>query len=153
MRKAVVVLGLGNPLMRDEGVGVYLVQRLAEFAGHHPSADFIDAGTGGWSVLHLIEGRRKAVMIDCAFMDEAPGAIKRFTPDDVRSRKVLAHQSLHEADLLHVIAMAEQFAQAPKDIVIFGIQPEAVEPGPDLSQTIVDRVDEYIALILQEIED
>ena len=132
MRKAVVVLGLGNPLMRDEGVGVYLVQRLAEFAGHHPSADFIDAGSGGWSVLHLIEGRRKAVMIDCAFM---------------------AHQSLHEADLLHVIAMAEQFAQAPKDIVIFGIQPEAVEPGPDLSQTIVDRVDEYIPLILQEIED
>jgi hydrogenase maturation protease len=102
MKRPVVVLGLGNPLMGDEGIGVYLVEQLSNLAAEYPSVDFLDAGTGGLSVLHYIEGRRKAVIIDCAFMDEAPGAIRRFTPDEVRSRKVPAHQSLHEADLMRI---------------------------------------------------
>src|SRR4030042_2897768 len=70
MRKPVVVLGLGNPLMGDEGIGVYLVERLMESADEYPSVDFIDAGTGGLSILHHIEDRRKAIIIDCAFMAE-----------------------------------------------------------------------------------
>jgi hydrogenase maturation protease len=93
MKKPVVVLGLGNPLMGDEGIGVYLIERLADSAADYPSVDVLDAGTGGLSVLHCIEGRRKAIFIDCAFMDETPGTIRRFTPEEVRSRKVLASVS------------------------------------------------------------
>jgi hydrogenase maturation protease len=100
--------------------------------------------------LHHIEGRRKAVLIDCAFMDEPPGAVKRFAPEEVRSRKVLAHQSLHEADLMGIIAMARQLEQAPEQVVIFGIQPERIEPGQGLSRTLMDRTDEYVSLILHE---
>jgi hydrogenase maturation protease len=131
MKKSTVVLGLGNPLMADEGIGVYLIKRLAEQADQFPDVDFIDAGTGGMSVLHLIEDRDKAVFIDCAFMGEAPGVIRRFTPEEVRSTKVLAHQSLHEADLLHILSLAEQLGQCPEAVVIFGIQPE-LSPGDSL---------------------
>jgi hydrogenase maturation protease len=152
MKKPTVVLGLGNPLMGDEGIGVYLIERLAESAAEYPSVDFIDAGTGGLSVLHHIEGRRKAIMIDCAFMEEPPGTIRRFTPEEVRSTKVLAHQSLHEADLMRIIAMARQLDQAPEQIVIFGIQPERIEPGQSLSRTLMDRIDEYALVILRELE-
>jgi hydrogenase maturation protease len=151
MKKAVVVLGLGNPLMADEGIGVAVVQRLAEAAARYPSVDFLDAGTGGMSLLHLLEGRRKAVVIDCALMDDEPGAIKRFTCDQVRSRKVLAHQSLHEADLMHIIAMARQLGQAPEEIVIFGIQPQTVEPGEGLSPVLRDRIEQYVTRVLQEL--
>lgn len=150
MKKPVVVLGLGNPLMADEGIGPYLIQRLSQAAGRYPSVDFIDAGTGGWSVLHFIQGRRKAVIVDCAFMDQVPGAIRRFMPEDVRSTKVLAHQSLHEADLMHIIASARRLGQCPEEIVIFGIQPEVVQPGRGLSRTIADKADEYVSLIVQE---
>jgi len=138
--------------MADEGIGVHLIERLAGSAGEYPSVDFIDAGTGGLSVLHHMEGRRRAVIIDCAFMDEPPGAIRRFTPGDVRSTKVLAHQSLHEADLMRIIAMARQLDQAPEQIVIFGIQPERIEPGQTLSRTLTDKMDEYISTILRELE-
>jgi hydrogenase maturation protease len=151
MKAPTVVLGLGNPLMTDEGIGVYLLERLAESAAY-PSVDFIDAGTGGLAVLHCLEGRRKAVLIDCAFMEEPPGTIRRFTPEEVRSRKVLAQQSLHEADLTRVIAMARQLGQAPDEIVIFGIQPERIEPGLSLSQTLRDKADEYISTIVRELE-
>ncbi len=146
------MLGLGNPLMGDEGIGVHLIERLAESAAGYPAADFVEAGTGGLSVLHHLEGRRKAVFIDCAFMDEPPGTIRRFTPEEVRSRKVLAHQSLHEADLMRILAMARQLGQAPEEVVIFGIQPEQIEPGQGLSQTLIDKMDEYIFLILHECE-
>jgi hydrogenase maturation protease len=151
-RKSTVVLGLGNPLMADEGIGVYLVERLLESAADYPAVDFVDAGTGGLSILYDIEDRRKAVVIDCAFMDEPPGAIRRFTPEEVRSTKVLAHQSLHEADLMQIIALARQLGQAPDEIIIFGIQPERVEPHLGLTQTLMGRIDEYISMILHELE-
>jgi hydrogenase maturation protease len=153
MRKPVVVLGLGNPLMADEGIGVHLVERLLESADRYPAVDFIDAGTGGLPILYQIEGRRKAIVIDCAFMDEPPGTIRRFTPDEVESRKVLAHQSLHEADLMKIIAIARDLGQAPEEIVIFGIQPERIEPGLGLSRALRDRINEYISAILHELRE
>jgi len=152
LQKPTVVLGLGNPLMGDEGIGVYLIERLTRSAAEYPSVDFVDAGTGGLSVLQYLDGRRKAVLIDCAFMDEQPGAIRRFTPQEVRSTKVLAHESLHEVDLMRVIEIGRQLDQAPREIVIFGIQPEQVEFGQGLSPTLMESIDEYVALILQELE-
>jgi len=153
MKCPVVVLGLGNPLMGDEGIGVYLVEQLRRSAGEHPSVDFVDAGTGGLSMLHYIEDRRKAIIIDCVFMDEEPGVIRRFTPEEVRSRKVLAHQSLHEADLMRILEMARQLGQAPEQVILFGIQPERVEFGCGLSPTLTHKAHEYIALILHELQE
>ena len=151
MKKSTVVLGLGNPLMADEGIGVYLIERLGEQAAGYDDVDFIDAGTGGMSVLHLIDGRAKAVFIDCAFMDEAPGAMRRFAPEEVRSRKVLAHQSLHDADLLHILILAEQFGQCPEQVVIFGIQPEVVESRQEISKALLDKTEDYVREILLEV--
>ena len=152
MPKSTVVLGLGNPLMADEGIGVYLIERLAESGEELEDVDFIDAGTGGLSVLHSMAGRRKAIFVDCAYMGDQAGAIRRFTPEDVKSVKVLAHQSLHEADLLRIIAMARQIRQAPEQIVIFGVQPERVEPGLGLSPALLARIDEYLAILRRELD-
>jgi hydrogenase maturation protease len=149
-RRPVVVLGLGNPLMADEGIGVHLVERLRAAAADYPSVDFVDAGTGGWSILHQIQGRRKAVLIDCAFLGEPAGAIRRFVPEEVRSTKTLAHQSLHEADLWQILGGVRQLGQGPDEIVIFGIQPERVVPEMGLSRALRDRMDVYASMILQE---
>jgi hydrogenase maturation protease len=152
MKKPIVVLGLGNPLMADEGIGIDLVERLAQEADRYPSVDFIDAGTGGMAVLHLIEGRRKAVLIDCAFMGEAPGVLRRFTPEEVHSTKALAHQSLHEADLLRILTLAEELGQLPEQVTIFGIQPQVVEVRQGLSDILRNGVDHYLAEIRSELE-
>jgi len=146
-----VVLGLGNPLMADEGIGVVLLERFRRIADRHPGVEFIDAGTGGMSVLHWIEGRRKAVIVDCAFMGCEPGTIRRFTPDQVRSSKALAHQSLHEADLMRILVLAEQLGQCPEEIVIFGIQPETVEPRQGLSDVLKRNVERYLDEIEREL--
>ena len=150
-RTPIVVLGLGNPLMADEGIGVVLLERLGRRSDRYPGVEFVDAGTGGMSVLHWIEGRRKAVIVDCAFMGCEPGVIRRFTPDEVRSAKTLAHQSLHEADLLRILALAEQLDQCPDEVVIFGIEPEAVEPRQGLSSVLQENAEHYLREIGREL--
>jgi hydrogenase maturation protease len=152
-RTSIVVLGLGNPLMADEGIGVAVIERLQSQAGQYPGVEFIDAGTGGMAVLHRIDGREKAIFVDCAFMDDPPGTIRRFTPDQVRSTKMLTHQSLHEVDLLNILDLAEQLGQAPRRVVIFGIQPEAVTNRLGLSKIVEDRMEQYVEVIRSEIEN
>jgi hydrogenase maturation protease len=84
-------------------------------------------------------------------MGAEPGAIRRFTPNEVRSVKVLAHQSLHEADLLHILALAEQLGQCPKEVVIFGIEPEVVVPRQGISDVLLDRTEHYLSEIEMEL--
>jgi len=151
MKMNTLVLGLGNPLMADEGIGTYLVQRLAELKDKFPNVDFIDAGTGGIAILHLIEDRPKIVIIDCARMGLQPGDIKRFTPEQAQSVKAMTHQSLHEADILGIIDMARRLGRCTGKIVIFGIEPELVQPAQQLSSVLTERIDYYIVEICAEL--
>ena len=152
MKKDVVVLGLGNPLMSDEGIGVVLIEKLAALSEQYPDVDFIDAGTGGINILHLIADAKRAILIDCAFMQMTPGTIKKFSPADGNSVKKLAHTSLHEADILGVIDLAKRLGQCPEEIIIFGIEPETVEPGQTLSAAVSDKLDEYLAVIRRQLD-
>jgi hydrogenase maturation protease len=151
VKKKVAVLGLGNPLMADEGIGCRIVEQFLTQADKYPAVDFIDAGTGGMTILHLIAGRHKVILIDCAYMGTKPGTIKRFTPDDVQNVKKLAHQSLHEADILKILTMAKQLGQYPDEVIIFGIEPETIEHRQNLSETISHKLGEYISVISSEL--
>lgn len=146
-RNDIVVIGLGNLLLSDEGIGVHLIQKFSEHQDKFPLVDFIDAGTGGMTVLHLIANRKKAVIIDCAKMGKKPGTIRRFEPADVQTIKKLTNFSLHEADILRIIKLSRQLGECPDQIVIFGIEPESLEAGQNLSKTLTDKTDLYIDTI------
>ena len=150
--KKVLVAGLGNPLMADEGIGNYLITKFEGLSNRWPLVEFLDVGTGGMSLLHIISGWSKVIFIDCSFMQCEPGTIKRFTPDQVESVKTLAHQSLHEADILKVIELSAQLQQSHQEIVFFGIEPETVELKQELSKSLSAKIDYYISTICEEIE-
>ncbi len=154
--KPTIVVGLGNPLMADEGIGTVLVDALAKLAqdGKLPSehVDYYDGGCGGMYLLHTIADRKKAILIDCCKMGTAPGTIRRFTPEDVTSVKQMAHLSLHEVDILKVIELAKEIGQCPDEIVIFGIEPVSIEPQMHLNEPLQARLDEYISLIGDELQ-
>ncbi len=139
--------------MADEGVGCRIIKRFLAKVDKYPDIDFIDAGTGGMSLLHLINGRHKVILIDCAYMGTKSGTIKRFTPDDVQTVKKLAHQSLHEADILKILTMAKQLGQHPDEVIIFGIEPETVAQKQNLSETISQKLDKYLAVISSELKE
>ena len=147
MKKETIVLGLGNPLMGDEGIGIKLIEMLRSASGDFPEADFVDAGTGGMSLLHLIAGRRKAVIIDCCIMGTEPGTIKQFAPDQVKTVKQLTHLSLHEVDIIKVTDLARQLGECPEKITFFGIEPEIVSQQMELSDILTDQLAQYIETI------
>ena len=152
MKKELLVAGLGNPLMGDEGVGSFLVGQLSRQAKIYPFADFVDAGTAGINLLHLIAHRRKVIVIDCAYMQTPPGTMKRFSPDEIKTVKKMTGQSLHEADLLKIIDMSKKLGECPQEIVIFGIEPKKIEEKMGLSRTITDKIEYYISIINKEIQ-
>ena len=147
----VIVLGLGNPLMSDEGIGGFLIERFLSRQQDYPHVEFIDAGTAGMSLLHLIANRKKVIIIDCAFMGAEPGSVKKFSPEDVKSVKKLAHQSLHEADLLKILEISRQIGSSPEEIIIFGIEPLEIKLNMELSETLRAHIDDYIAVISNEL--
>ena len=153
MNSKTAVLGLGNPIMTDEGIGPVLVGRFSHISEQYPGVAFKDVGTGGFSLLYELEDLDKVVFIDCALMAREPGTIKRFTPNDVETIKRLAHFSLHEGDLLSLLDQAKQLDQCPDEVVIFGIQPETVDYGLALTACLADRLDEYITVISDELTD
>jgi hydrogenase maturation protease len=149
LKKDTIVIGLGNILFSDEGIGVHLIRKLSEHHDKYPSVEFIDAGTGGMNVLHLIANRKKAIIIDCVKMDKKPGTIKRFEPADVQTTKKMMHFSLHEADILRIIELSKQLGECPDQIVIFGIEPESLELGQNLSKTLSAKIGLFIDTIIK----
>jgi hydrogenase maturation protease len=153
MKKDVVVVGLGNTLMADEGIGCVIADHFLGQKEKYPGVEFVDAGTGGMNLLHIISGRKKVIIIDCAVMGTEPGTIKRFTPEQGRSVKQLSHYSLHEADVLQIIEMARRLGECPETTVIFGIEPGRVEHGRELSEALSRRLSEYIKTIEKELSE
>ena len=148
--KATLIICLGNPLMRDEGIGIRLASELSAHLANNPDVEVMDLGTGGLSVLHVIEGRKKIIFVDCALMGQAPGTILRFTPEQVRSKKVRMRYSLHEGDLLNTIELSQRLGECPGDIVIFGIEPEEITDGEGLTSELQNNIQQYVQTILQE---
>jgi hydrogenase maturation protease len=150
--RPVLAAGLGNPLLTDEGIGIAVVDALAESrAALLPQVEFADLGTSMMRAVHAMAERRKAVFVDCAFMGVEPGTLRRFLPGDVRSVKALAHFSLHEGDLLQAIGISRAAGECPDEIVLFGIEPESIEPGLELSPTLARLLPRYVEAVAAEL--
>jgi len=150
--KPILIICLGNPLMRDEGVGIRLASELMEHLADNPDVEVMDLGTGGLSVIHAIEGREKIIFVDCAIMGQTPGLINRFTPKQVRSKKVRMRYSLHEGDLLNTLRLSRSLEQCPEDIVIFGIEPKEIAHSQRLTSELENNIQQYVQTILKELD-
>ncbi|NLW50207.1 MAG: hydrogenase maturation protease [Candidatus Brocadiaceae bacterium] len=147
----VLVAGLGNPLMGDEGVGPRVVDLAARRAGEPPGIDFLDLGTPGLALLHALRGRRRVVLVDCAMMGAPPGTIRRFTPAELRPAAGPGAASLHEPDLPALLRLARRLGERLPEIVIFGIQPLRIEPGVGLSPALEARLADYAGRVVAEV--
>jgi hydrogenase maturation protease len=106
-RKPVAVIGLGNLLFQDEGTGLHATLLLEE---KYPDldVDIVHAGTPGLNLLHQFQERQKVIFIDAGFCEAQPGEFRRFTKDEVISRKNPGGYSLHQFDLISFLHNAEQ---------------------------------------------
>lgn len=146
----VLVLGLGNPLRGDDGVGPRVVEALNR-RGLPEGTTALDAGTGGLDLLHVLEGWKRAIVIDAADVGREPGQFARFTPDEARFVGSGDAVSLHNAGLAEVLALAKRVDQSLPELVIFGVQPEKTGWGEGLSEIVEATLPALVDKVLDEI--
>ncbi len=146
----IMVMGVGNILLSDEGLGVRFLDELAK----NPlpeNVELLEGGTAGLELVHLIQDVDFLIIVDAINANDEPGALFRFQPGELQVLPQQYEVSFHQIGILEVLAMAKVLGQAPQTL-IFGVQPKSLEWGLDISpeiQALFPRLTEYV---LQEID-
>lgn len=147
-----VVIGLGNPLMGDDGLGLVVLERLRAEYAIPPEVELVDGGTWGMNLLPVIEDAGRIILIDAIDIGTAPGTPIRL--ERARLPRYLATKiSPHQVDLRDVLGLAELRGTLPNDTVAVGLQPKRVALGNELSDVLRCRVDELVAFVVRELAD
>lgn len=149
-QSSTLILGLGNPLRGDDGIGPRFIEEL----NHHglpKGVAAIDGGTGGLDLLPILERWEHVVIVDAADMGQGPGQFTRFTPDQVHLARSDNHFSLHHAGLSEVLTLAHALERTLPEMVIFGVQPADVGWRKGLSPKVEAILPELIDAVLNEL--
>ena len=147
-RASTLVLGIGNILMRDEGVGVRAIEKF-RFLNLGNDVEYVDGGTGGLDLIDIIANRRKLIVIDAADIEGPPGTITRMPLEDLLPP--FDCLSFHKLGLAETIKATKQLVCAPAEIVILGIKPHDTKSGPTLSEPVNAALPELLLMLLSEI--
>jgi len=145
----VVVLGVGNLLRQDEGVGVHAVRVLASL-GLAEKVELVDGGTAVFEALSAWSEIGKLVIIDALHAGRAPGMIARVSLKDIADRTAPA-LSLHEQGLLDALALLRQGGLRVGEVVIYGVEPAEMEWGTELSEPVAECLPRLAARIQEEL--
>ncbi len=147
------VLGAGNYLMADDGVGIHILEKLERCA--IPNVELENAGVGGLAVLDLMEDADDVIIVDAVRGGGgAPGSIYKFTDKELPPAQLFM-MSLHDLNLVDTLAVGRQIQPElmPDNITIIGVEVERVEGiCTDLSPSVKAAADKAVALVIQEIE-
>jgi hydrogenase maturation protease len=149
-RKRTVIVGVGNVLLKDEGIGVHVVRALKEMnlACLDGEVEVVDGGTSP-DAFDTAEGADKLIIVDAARGGCEPGTVYRFAPDEVSGGPKLLY-SLHDLGLLDSLRMMEAVGDPPRDTVIIGVEPAEVDWGLDLTPTLMGKLPDVVRLVVEE---
>ncbi|MEA5114255.1 MAG: WbuC family cupin fold metalloprotein [Geobacteraceae bacterium] len=148
---ATLILGIGNLIMTDDGIGVRVVQRLAEEYSFPPEVEIIDGGTLGLDLLPLLEGLDRFLIIDAMETGGPPGTIRRLAGEEIPVA-FESRLSPHQVGLKDLLAVSRLMGNPLPDMVLIGVQHECIELGMELSPPVEARLDELIDRVLQELD-
>jgi hydrogenase maturation protease len=139
-RSSPLVIGFGNVLLRDDGAGVQLMERLHSDMGED-AACFIDGGTMSFSLLPYFEASESVLVIDAADLASPPGTIRLYEDDAMDAfLHIVRRRTVHEVGLIDILDMARLSACLPKKRALLCIQPETIEWGSDLSPCVAEAL-------------
>lgn len=147
----ITVLGVGNILLKDEGVGVRVVERLANQYAFPEHVRVVDGGVLGVRLMGIIADTDVLIVVDAVCNHKPPGTLYRLADDQV-PRRVLAKQSMHQMDLPEILALCGAIDKHPQ-VVVVGIEPEDMTTMDiELTPTIAEKVDAMVAMVLKELD-
>jgi hydrogenase maturation protease len=150
--KKLLVLGIGNILMMDEGIGVHAIHKFWEEKENYDESevDFIDGGTFTQDIFYLLEEYEKVLVLDVVRAKHDPGTIYSLDEDDLISneKQVL---SLHDVDLLDSLDMAEMRGHRPI-VKVVGIEPEKIDWSLEMTPTLIKAFPDFVKVAKKHIK-
>lgn len=146
-----LVLGIGNMLLQDEGIGVHVVQDLEAGYRLAPGVEVLDGGTSGMDLLDMVADRDHLIIVDAVNTGDPAGTLVVLGNEQVPAffrTKISPHQ-LGLSDLLAALALMER---SPKRLSLVGMVPETMDTGLELSATVAARRADMLARVLAELE-
>jgi len=149
--KRIVVLGVGNILLRDEGVGVRVVEQLERDFTFPENVRLIDGGTQGLWLMSTIQESDHLIVVDAVLGRGEPGTLYRLEKEDL-PKGLRAKQSAHDSDLVEALNLCRLLGAGPETVTVVGIEPENIQPfGLELTETVAAKVDELVQSVIDEL--
>jgi hydrogenase maturation protease len=146
----ILLLGLGNTLLGDEGLGVRALERLQEQYPLPETVQPIDGGVLGLELLAYLEGVTDLVAIDAIQTGQPPGTLVRLEGEDIPATFALK-MSMHQVTFHEVLAMCQLRGTMPPRVVIWGMEPAVLETGVELSPLMESRLDALVQAVMDEL--
>ena len=140
-----LILGVGNPLRGDDGLGPEAI-RLLQGDPLTEKADLLDGGTDGLNLIEDIQAYERAIIIDAVDMRAPVGAVRIFSPDEAKINIVSEALSTHGFGLGEVIALLKQLG-CKTELTIIGVQPRATNFGEPMSAEVHNSIDQVLNLV------
>jgi hydrogenase maturation protease len=147
----VVVLGIGNVLNSDDGLGPFAARTLQAGWDLDGDAEVLDAGTPGMDLLSLLHGAEAAVFVDAVRDRGAPGDVKRYDRAEILKGGPKAAMSPHEPGLREALLALDFRGGGPTEVVLWGVIPENLELGTELSGTVRATVPRVLDGVLEDL--
>ena len=149
-KSSTLVLGVGNPFRRDDGVGPAVIARL-QAENSLDDVDLLDGGIDGFALMDYMQGYARVLLVDAVNMNAAPGAIRLFSPQEAALSITSDALSTHGFGVAEVIALMEKLNMRV-DMQILGIQAKDVTFGEGLSPEVAAKMDDVLAIVKKTIE-
>ena len=149
-RNRLAVLGVGNVLCTDDGLGPAAVEILSRDYRPPEGVVFLDGGTLGLSLLPIIEDSDQVLIIDAVRMDAPPGTLVFLTGGDVLPA-VRLRLSVHQVGIADLLDAAKMRGRLPADLRLIGLVPSSIELGYELSQPVRDAIPRLVEAMAGEI--
>ena len=147
-----LVLGVGNKLMSDEGVGVHVIERLIETYRIPEEVQVLDGGTLGLDLLYYLEGIENLLLVDAAETGKEPGTVIRLEGEQVPAFMSIKI-SPHQMGVPDMLAAAKLQGTYPQRLVLWGVQPELITLGLELSPLLAARRDLLVEKLAEELRE
>jgi hydrogenase maturation protease len=150
---SILLIGLGNILLKDEGVGVHVVNAVKQRYAFSPDVvEIIDGGTMGLDLLPLFEDRDKILIVDAVDFGKEPGFIGMIERDKIPS-VLNSKLSVHHINLSDVLFAAELMGIRPSEICLIGVQPKSLAVGLDMTDEISGKIERLIDMTIKKLSE
>jgi hydrogenase maturation protease len=146
----ILIMGVGNLLLSDEGIGVHVAQRMMEM-DLPPNVHVVEGGTDGFGLINVILEADRLILVDAVRGGGKPGSIYRFDIEDCPADADIFKTSAHQISILEVINLSGLIGSTPRTTII-GVEPESLEMGMNLSPEVEAKLPKVIKMILEEVE-